>query len=139
MITRSMIAGVGLLALSCVPALAQQVTGVAGSPGATTTIEGKQIPPPDPNFGGVIKEKASELNALVGAARRAAEGCAQRFAHHDRRCRFCRAVHFWRGYPNTSARPYRRGGAALHEFPLHIALLADAGGDYHGTQPSLGG
>ena len=59
-IGRSMLAGAGFLALSCVPALAQQVTGVAGSPGATTTIDGKQFPPPDPKFGGVIKEKASE-------------------------------------------------------------------------------
>ena len=32
----------------------------SGSPGATTTISGKQLPPPDPKFGGVIKEKASE-------------------------------------------------------------------------------
>src|SRR5260221_3100358 len=49
-----------VLVLSCVPALAQQVTGVPGSPGATTTIDGKQLPPPDPKFGGVIKEKTSE-------------------------------------------------------------------------------
>ena len=42
------------------PALAQQTTGVPGSPGATTTIDGKRLPPPDPAFGGVIKEKASE-------------------------------------------------------------------------------
>ena len=34
-----------------------------GSPGATTTISGKQLPPPDPKFGGVIKEKASESKA----------------------------------------------------------------------------
>ena len=39
----------------------QQVTGVLGSPGATTTISGKQLPPPPPKFGGVIKEKASEI------------------------------------------------------------------------------
>jgi arylsulfatase A-like enzyme len=42
------------------PAWAQQVTGELGSPSATTTIDGKQLPPPDPKFGGVIKEKASE-------------------------------------------------------------------------------
>jgi arylsulfatase len=35
-----------------------QVTGVPGSPGATTTISGKQLPPPDPKFGGVIKDDA---------------------------------------------------------------------------------
>src|SRR5438309_9434946 len=35
-----------------------QTTGTPGSPSATTTIDGKQIPPPDPKFGGVIKETA---------------------------------------------------------------------------------
>nr|WP_294560624.1 arylsulfatase [uncultured Rhodopila sp.] len=40
--------------------VAQQVSGILGSPGATTTINGKQLPPPDPPFGGVIKERATE-------------------------------------------------------------------------------
>jgi arylsulfatase len=44
-------------------ASAQQVTGTLGSPGATTTLSGNQLPPPDPKFGGVIKEKASESKA----------------------------------------------------------------------------
>jgi len=39
-------------------AAAQQVTGTPGSPGATTSIDGKQLPPPDPAFGGVIKDGA---------------------------------------------------------------------------------
>src|SRR5678815_5267027 len=43
--------------------IAQHVTGELGSPSATTTISGKQLPPPDPKFGGVIKEKASESKA----------------------------------------------------------------------------
>jgi arylsulfatase A-like enzyme len=57
-------AGVGLLA-ACLLLLfwsailhAQQVTGVLGLPSATTTISGKQLPPPDPKFGGVIKDDA---------------------------------------------------------------------------------
>jgi arylsulfatase A-like enzyme len=62
-ISRSVLAGASVLALSCVSALAQQVTGVPGSPEATTTIDGKQLPPPAPPFGGVIKEKASESTA----------------------------------------------------------------------------
>jgi arylsulfatase A-like enzyme len=37
-----------------------ETTGAPGSPHATTTISGQQLPPPDPEFGGVIKEKASE-------------------------------------------------------------------------------
>jgi hypothetical protein len=39
---------------------AQQVNGTLGSPGATITIDGKQLPEPPPKFGGVIKERASE-------------------------------------------------------------------------------
>jgi len=38
--------------------LAQETTGTPGSPGATSTISGRQLPPPDPKFGGVIKNDA---------------------------------------------------------------------------------
>jgi arylsulfatase len=37
-----------------------QTTGTPGSPGATTTIDGKQLPSPDPKFGGVIKDTATD-------------------------------------------------------------------------------
>src|SRR6188472_3725603 len=59
-IRHSVLAGASFLAFGCVSASAQQVLGVPGSPGATTTIDGKQLPPPDPKFGGVIKQKASD-------------------------------------------------------------------------------
>src|SRR5512143_1496365 len=62
-IRRSSLVAAALLARGCVPAMAQQVTGVPGSPGATTTIDGKQLPPPPPSFGGAIREKASESTA----------------------------------------------------------------------------
>src|SRR5881227_1392943 len=39
-------------------AMAQQVNGTPGSPSATITIDGKQLPPSPPKFGGVIKETA---------------------------------------------------------------------------------
>src|SRR5262245_29269537 len=45
------------------PSFAQQVTGTLGVPGATTTISGKQLPPPDPKFGGVIQESAQKSKA----------------------------------------------------------------------------
>src|SRR4030095_11253612 len=35
-----------------------QTTGTPGSPSATTTVDGKQLPAPDPKFGGVIKDNA---------------------------------------------------------------------------------
>ena len=39
-------------------ALAQQASGTPGSPSATMTLDGRQLPPPDPKFGGVIKDGA---------------------------------------------------------------------------------
>ena len=51
------------VAMGVKPARAQQVAGVLGSPGATTTIDGKQLPPPPPKFGGVIKENAMQSKA----------------------------------------------------------------------------
>lgn len=47
---------VGTTAVSVVQA--QQVGAKPGSPSATTTIDGKRLPPPDPKFGGVIEEGA---------------------------------------------------------------------------------
>jgi arylsulfatase len=38
----------------------QQTTGVPGSPSATTTIDGKQLPAPPPKFGGVIERNAMQ-------------------------------------------------------------------------------
>ena len=47
----------GLLSM-CASASAQQVNGTMGAPGATMSISGKQLPAPEPAFGGVIKDNA---------------------------------------------------------------------------------
>ena len=47
-----------LTLLVWIPLAAQQTTGKPGSPSATTTIDGKQLPAPQPKFGGVIKNDA---------------------------------------------------------------------------------
>jgi arylsulfatase len=47
-----------LIVWSTISVLAQGTGGVPGSPGATIAIDGKQLPPPDPKFGGVIKDDA---------------------------------------------------------------------------------
>jgi len=52
------IGGLAAVVLVCTVAQAQQVTGTLGSPSATTTVSNKQLPSPDPKFGGVIKEGA---------------------------------------------------------------------------------
>ena len=56
------LAGAGL-ALWGGHATAQQVTGTLGSPSATTTVPNTQLPPPDPAFGGVIKDDALQSKA----------------------------------------------------------------------------
>ena len=43
--------------------IADEVTGTLGSPSATTTISGKQLPAPDPKFGGDIKNDALQSKA----------------------------------------------------------------------------
>ncbi len=48
------------VALMTAPAAAQTITGVAGSPSATVTLDGKQLPAPPMKFGGVIKEGAAD-------------------------------------------------------------------------------
>jgi arylsulfatase A-like enzyme len=48
------------LAAIASPALAQQTTGVPGTPSATTTIDGKYLPPPSPSFGGTINLGAEQ-------------------------------------------------------------------------------
>ena len=46
--------------LAIATAAAQVVTGTLGQPSATTTIQGNQIPAPEPKFGGVIRENATD-------------------------------------------------------------------------------
>jgi len=57
--SRFTVIALSLLVLATLPAVAQvQTTGKPGSPSATTTIDGKQLPAPEPKFGGVIKNDA---------------------------------------------------------------------------------
>src|SRR5262249_5512196 len=46
--------------LTTAPALSQQITGTPGSPSATTTIEGNQLPPPPQKFEGKIERNAAQ-------------------------------------------------------------------------------
>jgi arylsulfatase A-like enzyme len=56
-----------LTVVNIVPSFVQsrelETTGEPGSPGATTTISGKQLPTPEPEFGGVIKHDALKSKA----------------------------------------------------------------------------
>src|SRR5271169_6387904 len=58
--SRQLLAGCVLLALTGTTAHAQQTTGVPGSPDATTTIDGRYIPPPPQKFDGQINLNAAQ-------------------------------------------------------------------------------
>src|SRR5215471_13530474 len=53
-LTLSLLAGTALTGR----ASAQEISGTLGSPSATTTTDGRQLPPLDPKFGGAIKDDA---------------------------------------------------------------------------------
>ena len=62
---------------------AQQINGVPGSPSATTTIEGNQIPAPEPKFGGVIDESVTKSKTWW-PPRIVPPRCSEHPADHDR-------------------------------------------------------
>ncbi len=55
---RSLLVFPAVLAVAAAVLGQQPAPPPPGSPGATTSIDGKQLPPPDPPFGGVIKDNA---------------------------------------------------------------------------------
>ncbi len=52
--TLTLLACVALSLVGALPVVAQQTTGTPGAPSATSTIDGRQIPPPPGAFGGTI-------------------------------------------------------------------------------------
>ena len=57
---RALALSASVLALTAGSTFAQQITGTPGSPGATTTIDGKYLPPPPATFGGTINLDAKD-------------------------------------------------------------------------------
>ena len=119
------------------PPAAKEKAPPPGSPGATTTIDGKYLPNP-PAFGGVINPGAKDSKPYWPPRGRPAQGGPERPAHHDRRPGVRRLGHVRRRRPDAGDGPGRQGRAAVHALPLDGALLADAGGPHHRPQPSLG-
>lgn len=56
----ALLASVAAASISCPPASAQQITGTPGSPSATTTIPGNQLPPPPQKFEGKIERNVAQ-------------------------------------------------------------------------------
>ena len=126
-----------LLVTTCLPAAAQQTTGVPGSPSATTTIDGNYIPNPPPAFGGEINLGAKNSKPWWPPNIVAAEGRAQRVADHDGRSGLRDFKHIRRRHSDADHGPHRENGIALHGVPFDRPLFTLTGGDHHRPQPSL--
>ena len=60
---RALVLSASVLALTAGSTFAQQTSGTPGSPSATTTIDGKYLPPPPAPFGGTINLDAKDSKA----------------------------------------------------------------------------
>ena len=127
------------LSAGWVGAAAQEVTGTPGSPGSTTTIDGKQLPPPDPQFGGVIREKASESKPWWAPRVVPPKGAPNVLLIMTDDSGFGAPGTFGGVVPTPALDRIANNGLRYTNFPLDGAVLADAGGADHGTQPPLGG
>jgi arylsulfatase len=123
-----------LIALS---AQAQQITGTPGSPDATVTIDGKQLPPPPLPFGGVIKESAVDSKPYWPPRVVPPKGAPNilLIMTDDQGYGFSST---FGGVIPTPALTASRGRFALYQF-LHRAVLAHAGGVDHWSQLPFGG
>ena len=137
-VQRWLVASSLLFPLYTCTAEAQQTTGMPGSPERHRHDRRQTTPAAADAVRRRDQGEGQGFQALVAAARRAAQGRAERAAHHDRRPGLRRVGHLRRRHPDAGDGPHRQGGTALHAVPLHRALLADAGGADHRPQPPLG-
>ena len=56
--------GLVFLGVTALVVYAQQITGTPGSPSATTTIQGDQLPPPPQKFGGKIGRNTAQSRPI---------------------------------------------------------------------------
>ena len=134
-----LLASVAVATISGLPAAAQQLTGTPGSPSATTTIDGKYLPPPPPKFGGEINLEASQSKPYWPAQVVPPKGAPNVLLIMTDDQGYGSFGNLRRRHLNPCNGSHRERRTALHAVPLNCSLLADTGSADHRTQPSLGG
>ena len=117
---------------------AQQVIGESGSPSATTTIDGRQLPPPDPTFGGVINQKASDSKPWWPPRVVPPKGAPNVLLIMTDDCGFGSPSTFGGVIPTPALDRIAQKRAALHSIPFHLAVFTDACRVDHRSQSSRG-
>ena len=124
--------------LAIAPAAAQVVTGELGQPSATTTIQGNQIPAPEPKFGGVIKENATDSKTWWPPRIVPPKGAPNVLLIMTDDQGYGVSGTFGGVIPTPALDRIAKAGLALHAVQLDRALLADARRADHRPQPPLG-
>ena len=127
-----------LLLVFTAPTHAQEVTGTLGSPSATTTISGKQLPAPGPKFGGVIKKNAAESKAWWAPRVVPPKSAPNVLLIMTDDVGYGAHEYLWWCYSYALPRPHCQVGFAIHLHELHFALFADPCCTHHWSQPPLG-
>ena len=126
------------IALAAVPVAAQVVTGTLGSPSATTTIPGNQIPAPEPQFGGVIKENATTSKPWWPPTIVPPKGAPNVLLIMTDDQGYGVSGTFGGVIPTPALDRVAKAGLRYTQFHSTVAVLADAGGADHRAQPPLG-
>src|SRR5262249_21806185 len=125
-----------LLALGAT-ALAQQTTGVPGSPeddhhGQPASAAAATIPRQD-------WAQRWAIDAVLARTCCATQRRAEHSADYDGRYRLRRLQHVRRRHPDAQPRPDRRQRAALYQLQFNIVVLANSRRADHGAKPSFNG
>jgi hypothetical protein len=128
--------GFSLLAAAVVtfvilPSPAQEITGVPGSPSATVTISGEQLPAPPGKFGGVIKESALDSTPYWPPRVVPPKGAPNILLIMTDDQGYGISGTFGGVIPTPALGSGRQSRLALYPIPLHGVVLADAGGADH--------
>ena len=130
-ILRRALAGCALLVVTVATSYAQQITGTPGSPSATTTIDGKYLPPPPAPFGGTINLDAKDSKPYWPPTVVPPKGAPNVLLIMTDDQGYGVSGTFGGVIPTPSLDRIAQGRTALHAVPLHLAVLALASGVDH--------
>ena len=133
----SLLAPTALVLVGAVPAMAQQTTGTPGSPNATTTIDGKYLPPTPPQFAGEINPNALQSKPWWPPRVVPPKGAPNVLLIMTDDAGFGAPSTFGGVIPTPASDRIAKMGLRYTTVPLHGPLLAHPGGPDHRPQPSL--
>ena len=116
-----------------------QITGTPGSPSATTTISGKQLPAPDPEFGGVIENEALQSKAWWAPRIVPPKQAPNVLLIITDDSGFGVPSTFGGVIPTPALDRVAEERPALQQYPLYRTLFADTSRADHRAEPPFGG